>query len=400
MSEISIVVKHVSKSFELPEERIDSLKQAFVRLGRAGTKRKQHVLNDINIRINEGEFVGIVGKNGSGKSTLLKILAGVYYPTSGEVQIEGSLTPFIELGVGFNPQLSGHDNVFLNGALLGFTRTEVEKMYDDIVDFAELHGAMDKKLKNYSSGMQVRLAFSIAIRTNSDILLLDEVLAVGDYAFQQKCFAYFKKLKQKGRTVVLVSHDRSAVEEFCDRAILLEGGSVVADGLPKDIYHRYFHTPSSNDGDIPSRALRNDIATIEHAEVVEAEDGSISSDTEKVTIRMKVRAHKAIESPVFGLVVEKIGAPGIITQTNTRVTNTTSPNIPEGGEAIVEFVFLNVFGNGEYVVSGQAAESRAGGEYYDWKEAVLTFTVTDRKYDYVPLYLNQSTTVTSKGHDK
>ncbi len=394
MTGTSLVVKHLDKSFDMPEERLDSLKQVFVRLGRRGKKKKQHVLNDVNIRINEGEFVGIVGKNGSGKSTLLKILAGVYYPTRGTVEIEGSLTPFIELGVGFNPQLSGHDNVYLNGALLGFTHAQVDEMYDDIVDFAELHGAMDKKLRNYSSGMQVRLAFSIAIRTNSDILLLDEVLAVGDYAFQQKCFAYFKKLKQKGRTVVLVSHDRAAVEEFCDRAILLEGGRVVADGLPKDIYKRYFRAADVNDDEVPTRTLRHDLATIESAKIVNSSRKNVVKPSDKsVVVQMVVNAHHLLKSPVYGIVVGKVGTPGIVTQTSTRVAHSESPNIPAGYKAIVEFNLVNIFGNGEYVISGQVAEKKAGGEYYDWKEDMLTFSVEDREFDYVPLYINDTTTI-------
>lgn len=398
MAGTSLVVKHLNKSFDMPEERLDSLKQVFVRLGRRGVRKKQHVLKDVNIRINEGEFVGIVGKNGSGKSTLLKILAGVYYPTSGSVEIQGSLTPFIELGVGFNPQLSGHDNVYLNGALLGFTHAQVDAMYNDIVDFAELHGSMDKKLRNYSSGMQVRLAFSIAIRTNSDILLLDEVLAVGDYAFQQKCFAYFKKLKQKGRTVILVSHDRSAVEEFCDRAILLEGGRVVADGLPKDIYKRYFHAVDIEDNDVPSRTLRRDLATIGDACIVNAtKKHTVKSSDKYITVRMMVDAHQDLRSPVYGIVVEKVGTPGIITQTSTRVVGADSPDILAGQRVAVDFSLVNIFGNGEYIISGQVAEHKAGGEYYDWKEGIATFTVEDRKFDYVPLYINDKTIIKIQG---
>lgn len=398
MNDISIVVDHVSKSFDLPEERIDSLKQLFVRLGRRGKRRRQHVLDDVSIRINEGEFVGIVGRNGSGKSTLLKLLAGVYYPSSGKVSVSGSLTPFIELGVGFNPQLSGHDNVYLNGALLGFTRAQVDNMYDDIVEFAELHGAMDKKLRNYSSGMQVRLAFSIAIRTNSDILLLDEVLAVGDYAFQQKCFAYFKKLKQKGRTVVLVSHDRAAVEEFCDRAILIEDGRVVADGLPSQIYKRYFRQTSVDDSEIPTRELAREYATITHLHVREAKrGGSVRADSPNITLRMEVAAHRALQAPVFGIIIEKVGAAGIVTQLNTRVGHSAEVNIAAGETITIDFKLKNVFGNGEFRISGQVAEHKAGGKYYDWRENVATFQIQDREFDYVPLYICDDISIAHKG---
>ncbi|HEU4965992.1 MAG TPA: ABC transporter ATP-binding protein [Candidatus Saccharimonadales bacterium] len=239
MAEPAIVVHDLHKEFVLPQHKLTSLKQVFVNLGRKNSKKRQKVLDGINFTINKGEFVGIVGRNGSGKSTLLKILAGVYAPTVGSVTVHGSLTPFIELGVGFNPELSGRDNVFLNGALLGFSHKEMEAMYDDIVSFAELGDFMEQKLKNYSSGMQVRLAFSIAVRAKSDILLLDEVLAVGDAAFQQKCFNYFEELKAAKQTVVFVSHDMGAVRRFCTKAIYVANGKIIQEGAPSDVADLY-----------------------------------------------------------------------------------------------------------------------------------------------------------------
>lgn len=228
--DVVISVKNLHKSFRLPTERSSGLKQAlFNRLRGIKGYSEQKVLNGISFDISENDFVGIVGRNGSGKSTLLKTLARIYYPEKGSVKIRGNLVPFIELGVGFNPDLSGRDNVYLNGALLGFSNKEMDAMYDDIVDFAELRPFMDQKLKNFSSGMQVRLAFSIAIRAKGDILLLDEVLAVGDAAFQQKCNDYFKQIKGK-QTVVLVTHSMDDVRRFCDRAILIEGGRIKLDG--------------------------------------------------------------------------------------------------------------------------------------------------------------------------
>ena len=210
MQEI-IRVDGLTKRFKLPHERINSLKSSLINLFSNGRLNYeiQTVLDDISFKVNKGDFFGIVGKNGSGKSTLLKLLAGIYYPTNGSVQVDGKVTPFIELGVGFNPELSGRDNVFLNGALLGFTRKQMEVMYDDIVAFSELERFMDQKLKNYSSGMQVRLAFSIAIKAQGDILILDEVLAVGDESFQRKCFNYFDQVKKEKKTVILVTHDMS-----------------------------------------------------------------------------------------------------------------------------------------------------------------------------------------------
>lgn len=239
-NDIMVVVKDLYKSFRLPHEQHSGLKQLILNIFKRPSRRllgyeTQHVLDDVSFEIKKGEFFGIVGRNGSGKSTLLKLLAGIYAPDRGLVQVNGSLTPFIELGVGFNPELTGRENVYLNGALLGFSHSEMDEMYQDIVAFAELEKFMDQKLKNYSSGMQVRLAFSIATRANSDVLLIDEVLAVGDAAFQQKCYTYFDKLKEEKRTIILVTHDMGAVRQFCDRAMLISGGRVQAIGSPDRI---------------------------------------------------------------------------------------------------------------------------------------------------------------------
>jgi ABC-2 type transport system ATP-binding protein len=236
-----ITVDHVSKDFHLPHESNNSIKSAIVHAFKKKNKDydTQHALKDISFTIKEGEFFGILGRNGSGKSTLLKILAEIYQPTSGEVKLDGKLVPFIELGVGFNPELTGRENVYLNGALLGFSRKEIDARYADIVAFAELEAFMDQKLKNYSSGMQVRLAFSVATRAKAEILLVDEVLAVGDASFQKKCYDYFKSLKKSGTTVVFVTHDMSAVREYCDRAILIEEGLITHEGAASDISKEY-----------------------------------------------------------------------------------------------------------------------------------------------------------------
>ncbi len=239
-SHTAISVKNISKSFRLPHEKITSIKSAVLNFSkRQHTYEKQTVLKDISLDIQKGEFFGIVGKNGSGKSTLLKLLAGIYTADEGSITVHGRLTPFIELGVGFNPELTGRENVYLNGALLGFSRKEMGAMYDSIVRFAELGKFMDQKLKNYSSGMQVRLAFSIAIRAKSDILLIDEVLAVGDESFQQKCYATFERLKAQNKTIVFVSHDMGAVQRFCKRAVLLHEGEIVAISHPQKIADMY-----------------------------------------------------------------------------------------------------------------------------------------------------------------
>ncbi len=238
-SDVAISIKNLHKSFRLPTERSWGLKQTIFNSLRGIKGYKDlKVLKGIDLEIKKGEFVGVVGRNGSGKSTLLKILAGVYYPEKGEVTINGNLIPFIELGVGFNPELTGRENVYLNGALLGFSNEEMRKMYDDIWEFAELEQFQDQKLKNYSSGMQVRLAFSIAIRAKGDILLLDEVLAVGDAAFQQKCNEYFASLRGN-QTVILVTHAMDNVKKFCNRAILVEDGKIKMAGEPEKVAEAY-----------------------------------------------------------------------------------------------------------------------------------------------------------------
>ena len=196
-------------------------------------------LKNITLNIKNGEYFVLLGPTGSGKSILLKTIAGIYEPNSGSITVNGSLVPFIELGVGFNPELTGRENVFLNGALLGFSRKEISAMYNEIVDFAELGEFMDERLKNYSSGMQVRLAFSIAIKAKGDILLLDEVLAVGDAAFQQKCFDYFEQLKKDKKTIIIVTHDMNAVKRFCNRALIIRDGVIERIGKPGEIADLY-----------------------------------------------------------------------------------------------------------------------------------------------------------------
>lgn len=236
-----VVVDNLYKNFKLPHEQSSGIKQSIVNFfKREKGYETQKVLKGISFEIEKGDFFGIVGRNGSGKSTLLKLLAGIYTPEKGSIQMSGSIVPFIELGVGFNPELTGRENIFLNGALLGFSRKEMEVMYDDIVEFAELEKFMDQKLKNYSSGMQVRLAFSIAIKAQGDILILDEVLAVGDEAFQKKCNDYFEKIRQdKNKTIILVTHSMDSVIRYCNRAMLIVDGKIKQIGSPDKVANNY-----------------------------------------------------------------------------------------------------------------------------------------------------------------
>jgi len=240
-NDIAVSVKNVAKDFLLPHEKNNSIKSSIVNVFKRKDRRieVQHALKDISFDIKKGEFFGIVGRNGSGKSTLLKILSEIYQPTKGSVRTYGKVVPFIELGVGFNPELTGRENVYLNGAMLGFSKKQIDVMYNDIVEFAELEEFMDQKLKNYSSGMQVRLAFSVATQAKAEVLIIDEVLAVGDAAFQRKCYEYFKSLRETNITTIFVTHDMSAVEDFCTRAIMIRDGNIVASGTPKDVANEY-----------------------------------------------------------------------------------------------------------------------------------------------------------------
>jgi ABC-type polysaccharide/polyol phosphate transport system ATPase subunit len=240
VSTCAIEVNGITKSFALPHEIRSTLKEHFLHPLRRVSIEHQHALSDISFDVMQGEFFGIIGPNGSGKSTLLKILAGIYRQDAGTVVVNGMLSPFIELGVGFNPDLNARDNILINGTLLGLTRSQLEERLESILEFAELERFADQKLKNYSSGMQLRLAFSIAIQVPFDILMLDEVLAVGDDAFQKKCFAVFDDLlRETHKTIVFVSHDLETMKRYCDRTLYLQSGLVQAIGPVDEVVERY-----------------------------------------------------------------------------------------------------------------------------------------------------------------
>ncbi len=363
----------------------------------SGKKKLAHhqgeftALKDITFEVNKGDFFGIVGRNGCGKSTLLKILAGVYTPTRGEVGINGNLTPFIELGVGFNPELSGRDNVFLNGALLGFSRRHMEEMYNDIVDFAELHDFMETKLKNYSSGMQVRLAFSIAIRAKSDILLIDEVLAVGDAAFQQKCFEYFRNLKENRHTVVLVSHDRSVIEQYCTKAILIDDKKLVAKGRPVDVFNKYEKIiqkqveGSESVKDLNSSVSNKRLVTGQ-AEIIKLTINSnkaksvVLTPNNVINLTIEVVAKDTIIEPVYGIIVARKGEFPIFA-TNTIISGSKTKSLNPGDVQTVKFVFNNVFRNGTYYISPAVATFDVAS-MIDWRDNMGKFTVVGQKNTY------------------
>ena len=236
---VAIRVQGLDKTFRVPRHRMHTLKERALHPLRRNRFDDLHVLHGIGFEVLQGEFFGIVGRNGSGKSTLLKCMAGIYRADSGTIELAGRLSPFIELGVGFNPDLPARDNVTINAVMMGMTQREARTRFDEIMAFGELEGFADTKLKNYSSGMQVRLAFSVMVHSNPDVMLIDEVLAVGDAAFQQKCLDVFYRLRAEGKTIVLVTHAMGLVEQFCHRAMMLSGGDITHIGEPSEVARAY-----------------------------------------------------------------------------------------------------------------------------------------------------------------
>ena len=391
---IVIKVNGVYKDFVLVHEKKGTVKGVFTSMFRKATIKKetQHALKDINIEIKKGEFFGIVGRNGSGKSTLLKILAGIYQPTKGEVSVRGKLVPFIELGVGFNPELSGRDNVYLNGAVLGFSVKEVDSMYDDIVEFAELERFMDQKLKNYSSGMQVRLAFSMATRAKADILLIDEVLAVGDADFQRKCFNYFKTLKKNKKTVVFVSHDMSAIREYCDRAMLIESSSALKIGNTEKVaefYTRLFNVKQPSEEatqDTPQDRWGNGRAKTTNI--------SIKISKQEIIINQTILANSYIEKPVLGLRIR--GGDGkSLTGTNSKIEKQPCPNLNKGEGFTMVWRMLNVFSDGEYMVDPAIVEDD-GITVVDWWDDAKRLVIKKNRHIPYPVDPDFKVSITNK----
>ncbi|HVX58779.1 MAG TPA: ABC transporter ATP-binding protein [Candidatus Saccharimonadales bacterium] len=379
----AIKIANLTKTFKLPHEKQSSLKSSLINFHKRGYDL-QEALKDVGFEVKKGEFFGIVGRNGSGKSTLLKTLAGIYAPDGGSIEVRGSLVPFIELGVGFNPELTGRENVFLNGALLGFNRKEMQRMYKDIVDFAEIERFMDQKLKNYSSGMQVRLAFSIAIRAHGDILLLDEVLAVGDAAFQQKCYDYFNSLKREKRTIILVSHNMPVIEQYCDRALLLDQGKIKKIGPSEEIAAMYDEMFIREEAE----RIRQERLSSEKR----SEPGGQDITIEKIRLYQDSKEAKALEAKksfeVRVLVKSKHDFPeanvGINIKNRDKLmvistdTMTVIGNVSLKKNRVFEVSFNidNILTNGLYYINAGVADwSEAAPKVLARKEKALEFTI-------------------------
>jgi ABC-type polysaccharide/polyol phosphate transport system ATPase subunit len=386
LTQPAVAVRHVSKAFRLPHQRYQTLKERVLHPRRARSFDVLRAVQDVSIEIAPGEFFGIVGRNGSGKSTLLKCLAGIYDIDEGELKINGRLSPFIELGVGFNPDLTARDNVIINGIMLGLSRREAAERFDDIVAFAELEEFVDLKLKNYSSGMHVRLAFATAVQVDADVLLIDEVLAVGDAAFQQKCFDEFTRLRREGRTMLFVTHDMGSVERFCDRAMLLDGGRVVDIGQPTSIARQYnqlnFASLRSRPA-VESRAAedpeRSQVAQVRGAwfESPPGQRATSSYQGDSLDVRMDIEFLTDVDDPVVSFSLQsESGQYVFIASTDT--SQVVTGHFEAGTTAAVRLRFQNRLGAGRYQLFATVARHGTGADVFDAHVSSSIIVLADR----------------------
>lgn len=367
---VVLAADSVTKDFRIYHSAASSLKEYITHPARMFNKQYDdfRAVEDINLEVREGEFFGIVGRNGSGKSTLLKMLAGIYKPTEGRVRTRGKIVPFIELGVGFNNELSARDNVFLNGAMLGFTRSEVEGFYNEIVEFAELEEFMDQKLKNFSSGMRVRLAFSIAIKAEADVLLIDEVLAVGDASFKRKCFEHFDYLKKTGTTVVFVSHDMNAIRSYCTRAMLINESRVAFEGTAHEVaeeYSKLFVDPRKVE---KKKSATGDYRWGNGSAKVTSVKADTTKDNQAVTVEVTVKAKADIDRPIIGFSI-KTGSGKQLLGTNTVREGVTLAPLKKGETRKITWKLDNILNDGLHYVDATIASNEASNVEDRWPDA-------------------------------
>ncbi len=361
---IVVEARGVSKTFRIPEQQVDSLKERATHPFARREHRILRALRDISFDIHDGEFFGIVGRNGSGKSTLLKILASIYRADSGRIRMAGRLAPFIELGVGFNPELTSRENVVLNGVLMGLTRRESQRRLDAVLEFAELERFADLKLKNYSSGMMVRLAFSVMVQADADVMLIDEVLAVGDASFAQKCMDVFRERRAAGKTVALVTHDMAAVQSFCDRAMLIHDGELVYMGEPEEAALRYYRLNFATDAH--GAPARGDIPDV-HARLVDAwlenpvgERTTNVEQGEPIGFNVVVEARQDLAHPVFGF--HFLNADGVQVFGFNRELERDVELIGAGQRVRISGTIENPLLPGRYSVTGIVSRNRSQGD--------------------------------------
>ncbi len=361
-SAVAVSIENVSKTFRLPHQQYSTLKERALHPFRSTEYDELHAVKDISLEIAEGEFFGIVGRNGSGKSTLLKCIAGIYGVDKGRISIAGRLSPFIELGVGFNMDLTARDNVVINAIMLGISRRQAKARFDEVIAFAELEEFVDLKLKNYSSGMLVRLAFATAIQVDAEILLIDEVLAVGDAAFQQKCFEEFFRLKREGRTIVFVSHDMYSVERFCHRAMLMERGDMVQIGDPRAIgraYHKlnFGHLPH----EAPVAHEAGSGTVIADAWFADAAGARVTSASQEDSLGMcfEVRFAEDLTDPVFAATLRtELGHTIVVARTDQH--GGSSGSFKAGETVVVRFAIPNWLTPSRYLLTPSVAREGTG----------------------------------------
>ena len=379
----AVSIHGVSKTFKLPHQQYHTLKERALHPFRSRTYDELRAVDDVSVEIAEGEFFGIIGRNGSGKSTLLKCLAGIYDIDGGDLRVRGRLSPFIELGVGFNGDLTARDNVMINAIMLGLSRKQARERFDSIIAFAELEEFLDMRLKNYSSGMTVRLAFSVAIQVDAEILLIDEVLAVGDANFQQKCFDEFQRLKREGRTILFVTHDMSAIQRFCNRAMLLERGRMIAIGEPEAIARRYnelnfgrtIHELSEDQTADEQRARHRD------ADIVDAwfEDGAGARVTtiahrEPCVACVEIHFNDTLEEPIFGATLRNdVGA--TVFASTTAFDEVSTGTFSAGETIVVRLRFEMWFTPTSYTLTPSIARAGMGADAIDLRADLATIIV-------------------------
>lgn len=375
----AVTIDHVSKTFRLPHQRYSTLKERVLHPFRSRVFDELRAVQDVSVDIPQGEFFGIVGRNGSGKSTLLKCLAGIYALDEGTINIEGRLSPFIELGVGFNMDLTARENVAINATMLGLSRKQARDRFDEIIAFAELEDFVDLKLKNYSSGMAVRLGFSIAVEVDADVLLVDEVLAVGDAAFQLKCYQQFDRLKAEGKTIIFVTHDMAAVERFCDRALLLEKGKPVALGGPREIARAYNQLNFA--GVIHEETEQGRRGDRKAAEIVGAWfENSAWTEVSSVAQAefchgiFEVAFHEDLEDPIFGWTLRALTGETVMVAT-TQYDNPHTGAFKAGTTAQVRIGFPMRFRAGQYTLSPVMARQGSGADIVDERENLASVLV-------------------------
>jgi ABC-2 type transport system ATP-binding protein len=390
----AVLVDGVDKSFEIPREQVHTLKERVLHPFRRPGHDVLRALRDISFVVERGEFYGIVGRNGSGKSTLLKCLAGIYRVDKGSIYVNGRVSTFIELGVGFNPDLAARDNVILNATMLGLTPRQAAARFESIIEFAELEEFVELKLKNYSSGMLVRLAFSVMIQVDADILLIDEVLAVGDAAFQQKCNEEFQRIKESGRTVLLVTHDMNSVRRYCSRAMVLEHGKTVEIGNPEDVGNRYLELNFSAEARAAEKEGEQERPTAftptakdegrrcggGRAEIVEGwfeDELALPAESIKSAypagVGCLVRFHDDVEDPVISLEVHNTRRDLMLSQ-SSRDKLTATGSFHAGDLVRFRFTFGNLLGPDRYHAT--IALEQPPGHWLDRRERFVSAVVT------------------------